>query len=107
MWPWIVLAVGWATAVYWSWSSFRKLRMTEPADPVRAIAGRIRIAIGFAVSLVILLALAFGALQLALVEDNTPAEWASALTLLLCLVSGLVLWKWFWKKRRSGIRPPL
>ncbi len=106
MWAWIVLAVGWVTATYWSFGSFRKFRMTEPADPVRAIAMKIRIAIGFAVSLVILLALSFGALQLAIVEKNSPAKWASAVTLLICLVGGLVLWKWIWKKRRSTTRTP-
>jgi len=81
--------------------------MTEPADPVRAIANRFRIAIGLAVSLIILLALAFGSLQLAIVEKNTPAKWAASLTLLTCLIGGLILWKWFWKKRRPTLRPPM
>ena len=81
--------------------------MTEPADPVRAIATRIRIAIGLAISLVILLALAFGALQLAIVEKNSPAKWASALTLLICLIGGLILWNWFWKTRRPTLRPAM
>ena len=100
------MGIGWVTAGYWSLGSLRKLRMAEPADPVRAIANRFRIAIGLAVSLVILLALSFGSLQLAIVEKNSAAKWASSLTLLSCLIGALILWKWFWKKRRPTLRPP-
>jgi hypothetical protein len=106
MWPWIVLGMGWVTAGYWSLNSLRKLRMAEPADPVRAIANRFRIAIGLAVSLLILFAFSFGSL-LTIVEKNSAAKWASSLTLLSCLVGALILWKWFWKKRRPPLRPPL
>ena len=43
--------------------------------------------------------------ELAIVEKNSAAKWASSLTLLSCLIGALILWKWFWKKRRPTLRP--
>lgn len=107
MWPWIILAVVWAAAGYQGWTAFRRGRMAEPANPLLAIAARVRIAFGYGIALGILLLGALASLTIASAEQNRVATYAAGSSAGLAVLGSMVLWKWFWKRRRAGREPGL
>jgi len=102
LWPWLILAAVWLVSAYQAWHAYRRLRMAEPENPILAFGGRVRTALGFAVALGMLLLGALASLTIASAERNRPASWAAGVTSIIAVVGGVVLWKWFWKRRRPA-----
>lgn len=97
--PWIILTVVWAAASYQAWGAYRKAKMADPINPVAAIAGRVRVALHFLAAIAILALGAIASLAIASAEQNRIASYAAAGTFAVVLVSGFMLWKWFWRRR--------
>jgi hypothetical protein len=100
MWPWIILGVVWLAAAYQAGHAYRRGRMAEPANVLAAIAARVRIALGYGIALAMLLLGALASLLLANAEHNRVASWVAAGSAGVALLGSVVLWKWFWKRRR-------
>jgi hypothetical protein len=98
--PWIILAVIWAAAAYQAWGAYRKGKLAEPANPVAAIATRVRVALSYAIAIGILALGGTASLAIASAEQNRWASYAALGTLGAVLLGGFVLWKWFWRRRR-------
>jgi ABC-type Na+ efflux pump permease subunit len=97
--PWVILGAVWAAAGYQAWFAYRKAKMAEPANPVKAIAARIKIAGGYIIALVILLLGAIGAMAIANAEQNKIASYACLATVIFAILGVLALWKWFFRRR--------
>ncbi|MBI2899209.1 MAG: hypothetical protein HYY17_03430 [Planctomycetes bacterium] len=100
MWAWIVLACVWAVAVYQSWHSWQRGRMAEPANPIAAFAGRVRVAIGYVIGFAILLAGSMASFTIASAHKNEPATWAAGGSAALAALGIVAVWRRFWKMRR-------
>ncbi|GEM_PF-4676683 len=102
MWPWIILAAVWAAAGYQAWHAYRQARMAEPANPLAAIAARVKVGLGFLWAILMLLAGAIASLTVASAEKNRVASWAAGGTMALAVLGGMGAWKWFWRRRRTA-----
>lgn len=103
MWPWSILGVVWLAAAYQAWHAYRRGRMAEPANMLAAIAARVRVAAGYGIALAMLLLGALASLMLANAEQNRVASWVAAGSAGVAVVGAIVLWKWFWRRRRRGL----
>lgn len=91
----------WAAAGYQVCQTYRNARMAEPANPLAAIAARVKVALGYLWALLMLLAGSLASLTIASAEKNRPATWAAGVTLAVVVLAGTGLWKWFWRRRRA------